>query len=453
MKKNVSRKYIFCALLLCTALFCPACGRNMDTAPDPNASAENFMENESQQIPDTPAEDADAGLSGENADRNTGNANGDPINDMSVSSTESGIKIEMRTEEEQKKTENGDVYLNRSYTYPVVTIDRNSAAADKINADIRSRIDAFTANTEVEEWAKQDFEFLTSEDSAYPFHQYEESLAFKTMRADSNVISFTTTYSSYTGGAHGNYNTRGVNYDARTGELIAFSDLSEDSAAFREDTLAYNQALAQTDAYRERMFSEEDITNGTLESVLYADDVWYLSTSGLVFMSGPYALGPFAAGTIEFIIPYGDLADMGFKDAYAYTDRLVLKLQENAVYHMDLNGDGQEDSILYHTEYAAGADDSYQTPVYLLINDVELSREGDAEVIKQLAEYSWAEAALYDLNPDDSYVELMFVSGESEGDDYVYYSHFYRYMEDGTLIYLGRVKGDANDPVVEVVIS
>lgn len=98
------------------------------------------------------------------------------------------------------------------------------------------------------------------------------------------------TYYAYTGGAHGNYDTIGINYNAKTGDLISFTDLSEDDAAFHEDTLAYNQNLAKTEYYKERMFSEDTITDGTLESVLYADDAWYLSTSGLVFMSGPMLL-------------------------------------------------------------------------------------------------------------------------------------------------------------------
>lgn len=438
MKKNITRQNAVYALLLVAALCCTACGQDAGETSDPNAA----------ELP------SDSIAEGEISDEQSDEGQTEPDSaqdDTSVGNSASDITITMQTETSESTGEDGTVYSTKSYTYPIVSIDGNSTAADQINADILARIEAFKADTTAETLAKEEYDFIKTEYPDDTFNSYSEELSFSTRRSDSNVISFTELNYSYTGGAHGNYTTRGFNYNAKTGERLAFADLSEDSNAFREDTLAYNQALAKTESYKERMFSEEDIAGGSLESVLYADDVWYLSTSGLTFISDPYELGPYAAGTIEFIIPYSDLADMGFMESYAYSGNYVRKLQMKDTYQIDLNGDGQEDSILFYTEDVESADGTYSTLPHLIINDTDFAQEGDDganSVRAQIAEYSYPEYGIYDLVPDDNYREIMFVAGEMEGNDYVYYSHFFRYAEDGSLTYLGRTPGDANDPTV-----
>lgn len=467
MKKNYVNEHIMsrllpyalsCALLLGTAVGCTACSSGSDTGnPSDLNETTNASEDSAQQSTDTAGNENDEQIAADAPEENSPE-NPENESDTSVSSEQSHITIQMTKEENNKSAENGTVYLYKSSSYPTVSIEGNETAADKINADIRSRVDSFNANTEVEEWGKEYLDMFESEEEDFEkesisFNGYSEDLSFQAQRADSNVISFTMTYYAYTGGAHGNYDTIGMNYNTKTGDLIAFTDLSEDDAAFHEDTLAYNQNLAKTEYYKERMFSEDNITDGTLESVLYADDAWYLSNSGLVFMSGPYALGPFAAGIIEFIIPYGDLADMGFQSAYTYTGRFVRKLPSKETYYYDLNHDGSEDSILVYTEDSVSEDGSFRTLPHLIINDIDYAQSEDEVIQSQLAQSftTWPETPLflYDLVPEDNYVELMLVSGEDEGNEYVYYSYFYRYQEDGSLAYLGKIKGDANDPTVD----
>ncbi|MBD5476199.1 MAG: DUF3298 and DUF4163 domain-containing protein [Lachnospiraceae bacterium] len=449
LPKNGTAKIAVCTLLLYAVICCTACGANGSDSD----SGTNDTESGAQQ-PDE-ATDSSLAQSDENADQSNDEADSATTNDTSVSIGKSNIDIQMQTEENNKSTEDGTVYFYKSAIYPVVTMEGNAKAADKINADIRSRVDSFHANKEVEDMAEEMLQYFEEEDNDYPLIGYSAGLTYKTVRADSNVISFTLTYDSFSGGAHGNYTMQGANYSAKTGDLISFSDLSDDPAAFREDTLSYNQKLAETDSYAERMFSADDITNGTLESVLYADNAWYLSTSGLVFISDPYALGPYAAGIIEFIIPYRDLADMGFKESYTYSDRFVMKMQPHETYTADLNGDGEEDTILSYSEDVANEDGTYDPRPHLIINDTDMSVDSAAETQESLWHYAvWAEPALYDLNPDDTYIELVFTSWESDSEEGTagYYSHFYRYTEDHTLVYLGSVTGDINDPTVDVTL-
>lgn len=459
--KKTTPQSTLCTLLLCGALTCmaSACGSKPDSSDlsgSNHASSSMEEEDSVQQTQDTGSEEGSKEETGQTADSNAvgsdGQAqdNGASETDTSVSTFTSHIRIEMKNETEEKKAEDGTVYYTTSCTYPIIHIaeivNGNDDAVEKINADIRSRVNSFLADTEIEEWAKEGYDYSISEESEYPFLGYSHDMTFSVKRADNNVISFAITFQSYTGGAHGNYGTQGVNYNAKTGETIAFSELSDDAGAFHEDTLAYLQALAKTESYQMRMFSEDMLEEGSLESALYADDAWYLSTSGLTFFSDPYALGPYASGTIEFTIPYDALSGMGFNENYTYADRAARKLLSDTVNSLDLNGDGTEDDILFSTEVVAENDDTYRTLLHLTINDTDFTTQCSETLGEHLSGYSWGELSAFDLNVDDNYTELVILSGESEGEDYNYYSYFFRYTRDGGLLYLGKVTGDVMDP-------
>lgn len=480
MKKKIKTLPLksLCPLLLCAALsgsLC-ACGTaSAPSAPSGSGTAQNDTAGEAapqteqdtgtdtggdtisgkedgQTAEDTISGEKDGQTTEDNdTDANTlpeGASAADPEIDTTVSTFPSPVRIEMRSEEEELTADDGTLLCTTSYACPVVSIEDNADAAEKINADIRSRIDSFLADTEIEEWAMEGYEYHISEELDYAFLSYYDDMSFGVQRSDSNVISFTITYYTFSGGAHGNYSTQGVNYNTRTGELIAFSDLSDDADAFHADTLAYNQDLAGTEVYQMRMFSEDLLAGVSLESVLYADDAWYLSASGLTFISDPYALGPYVAGTIEFVIPYADLADMGFAAGYAYADRTVRELLNDADAAFDLNGDGAEDTILFSPETVVNEDESYSTISHLIINDVDFSDRDDDAAGQQLNGKIWSELALFDLNVEDDYTELVLLSGESIGDNYVYNSHFFRYTKDGRLLYLGKAAGNVLDPSV-----
>lgn len=440
-RRNNIRKFTLCTLSMVMVLGFCACGSNADETSDSNVS-KDVAEQES----DTAEENT------EDVDQESGEETDTSVENAAVSITvtmESQDKVELTTDD-------GIVYYTISCAYPVVSIEGNDAAAGKINEDIRLQVDAFNAGADSDaEMAKENFEYMLS-DSAddYTPAPYTSDLSFMGKRADENVISFTVTSYVDMGGAHGLPNTTAVNYDTRTGERITFDELSDDPAAFRADTLAYNQELAQTDYYSLQMFSTDDITNGTLEDVLYADDVWYLSPFGLVFMSNPYLLAPYASGVLEFTIPYDDLAGMGFNEAYAYTGRQLTKLLEDESYSRDLNGDGNDDSIVYHNGWLDSDTGDLIAQTNLTINDVDFSENGTDDAKEQFIAPSGLQFYIYDMDVSDNYLELAGVYVEwipdSTGEVYTptSFSRLFRYMEDGSLAYLGQVTGDVSDPTV-----
>ncbi len=296
------KKQLLSAALISAALLCNSCGTKNNVAND------DILPNDASQTNDV--------LSTNTGETNESDTQTDENNQPA---SESGVVIiDSKTVEDQDTADDGTVIYSRSYTQPLVTIANNAEAAEKINADIQSRIDTFTASDSIRKESHEYYE-LASKEGDSDFFEYNESLGFEKVRSDTNVISFIMTSSGYMGGAHGFYNSFGLNYDTKTGELIDFAALSEDADKFYNDTLAYNRELTQTDEYKERMFPEDFFDGSELETVLYGDEKWYLSDEGITFISNPYELGPYSSGIIEFVIPYDKLAEMGFKEEYSYS--------------------------------------------------------------------------------------------------------------------------------------
>ncbi|MDD6812610.1 MAG: DUF3298 and DUF4163 domain-containing protein [Lachnospiraceae bacterium] len=434
------KKKIVCALFACTMLSLSACGQT-DKMEKQDVTIEKIPEQEtSENVSENSAEVAGNTSTTEQTAEDT-------TEDTCEFEQSDNIKIEMKTVENTEKDSDGTVLLVKSYTYPIVTIDGNEAAAEKINADIQTRIDSYLADDSISGYAKED-RAMRLDDGDDSFMEYTEDLGFEATRSDSNVISFKTTYYSYAGGAHGNYGSTGINYNTHTGDVIAFSDLSKDAAQFRADTLAYNRKLASTEGYVERLYSPDVALGEELETTLYADNKWYLSTAGLTFISDPYALGPYAAGMIEFTIPYKDLKEMGLKEEYCYAGRTIIKLPDGSSYTLDLNGDRQDDEIKFQSEYTEDEDGNFISDVTLTINGADLSHT-DEETIDTFEDYAWAGYTLYDLEKTDDTIELVFYSSDMENEEYIVYSNFYRYGKDGRLTYLGKIKGDVSNPILD----
>lgn len=372
-----------------------------------------------------------------------------PDNNLTVERTTrtSPVSLTFYTKEQSMKAEDGTVLYTNTCVYPVVTIEENESAADKINADIQARVDSFSADNSLLEIAELEYDFRSdeaSDDSSWPFFTYTDELTFTAARADCSVISFLVTADTYAGGAHGMDTYIGLNYDTLSGELIDFSDLSENTDTFRKDTLAFQQNLATAAAYQNIMWGD---AVDDFEQVLYQDARWYLSTSGLIFFSNPYELGGGYAGKIEFTVPYTDLECMGFKEKYDYIGAETILLQTEEVCSFDLNRDGQEEEIRFFIDSPG----SSNTSLHFIIDGADYAAEHET-LSEQFSDddyiFCWTKCFLYDADTEDDMVEIAFQMNYSswEEDILAPYTFFYRYEKDGALTFLGKVQSAVTDP-------
>ena len=432
----MKKKFIYAALAS-VMLLCSACGKQDSASTSEAINNENAAETSN-----TAGSSTNDSTVATDTSENSTNNNTPPADNTEQSII--SVSIDLQTEENNETAEDGTSIYTSLIIYPVVSIEGNEAAAEKINADIRTRVDAFRADTIILDMAKEGYEYTLTEESEYPFLEYSSDLYFTVTRADSNVISFAVTYSEYAGGAHGNYTTIGINYSPRTGELIDFAELSENADSFHADTFAFIQELAASESYQERLFPETSTEE--LETALYADGKWYFSTSGLVFISDPYMLGPYSSGTITFTIPYLDLEKMGLKEDYRYEGNLTVKLEDGDSYTIDINGDGNEDTIKLYTSYDENADGAGDFFPHLIINDIDIAQGYNEELSRLLA--PWPIVALYDMNSNDDTIEIAIsipLTQTTEATDAVS-TYFFRYEKDGSVSSAGMTRGDATDP-------
>lgn len=346
-----------------------------------------------------------------------------------VIQSSSGVTVNELSESSSfySKTDGSVCVLEASASYPYITIAQNPAVSDRMNAAISSELDTFW-NFEKENavYADEDYQ-MSLGDAEYAFQPYSASFSFALKRCDDRIISIVFNQYDYSGGAHGNSWSYGITFDAVSGDRLHLEGLSGDSSGFYQTLLSNLNTQAALPAYKDFVF--EDFYADIENSLLKDSDVWYLDSSGLTFLSNPYVLGPYAAGTFEFNIPYSELE--GLKEAYAYEGKYICKLFPGISASCDLNGDQTPEDICY----ALSLDEVSQTQYSFTIDDTDDTSALDGLHLTN----PWTGAYyLIDIDPEDSYVEIGISNHDDENSD-DNGTHFFRYGTDRRLSYLGKI--------------
>lgn len=210
------------------------------------------------------------------------------------------VSVEMMEHAAERYDEDGRLILSVTGNYPVVSVKGNEGAEAKINEYIGSLVaeDDRQAN-EYEVFAKEDLASRDEETLEF-FNGYGFGSEFKTVRADSQVISFRQDIYEYTGGAHPNSVAGGYNFSTETGALLTLRDVVSDEAAakaFIEQTLLEQ---LKDPKYTDMLF--EDYADYVGE--VLSDTTWYFGEDGFHVISNEYLLSPHSSGILDFVIPY-----------------------------------------------------------------------------------------------------------------------------------------------------
>ena len=120
------------------------------------------------------------------------------------------------------------------------------------------------------------------------------------------IISLYYDESTYAGGAHGNYTTSLLNFDATTGELLALSD-------FVSDTLALKKMAEVKFKANETKVAKENKYAFKMEDYFFTDGKYALPNNigitkkGLRLLYNPYEVASYARGQIILEIPWKEL--------------------------------------------------------------------------------------------------------------------------------------------------
>lgn len=254
--------------------------------------------------------------------------------DTSASTAESTLPlhviVSMETHsEEHYDPQNGETrILTFSYKTPRVYIEGRDAAMNAINEYIATVDETYYTGNDYGldsvadgsiggvnaflEAATDNYAFaVDTGDESLPLEFASERTA-RVERIDSRVLSMVYNTYTYTGGAHGNYAELAYNFDTETGERLTLGTLSADPDGLADFLSEYLTKLYTDDEdgyYSARVYEDlsVDAENNPVAD-LVREGAWYFNSTGMVFASQPYELGPYASGIIEFAVPYADLS-------------------------------------------------------------------------------------------------------------------------------------------------
>ena len=171
--------------------------------------------------------------------------------------------------------------------YPQIDGMADTAFQDKLNKDIKNKIDVFAFN--IEKQAKDNYDALKKTGN---FH-YEGMVSYK-YNINGAILSIIMEYYSYLGGVHGAALRESINTDTKKGSEMQLKDLFKDKANYRQYILKnINDEIAKNP---ENYFSPKlDTFN---ESNFYLDE-----NGNLVIYFNQYEIAPYVAGIVEFKMP------------------------------------------------------------------------------------------------------------------------------------------------------
>ena len=228
-----------------------------------------------------------------------------------------------RTVQQDYDPQNGtELILTFSYDTPVVYIEGGDDVAAAINERIAHFDEAYytgndygdgqgTGYNNMLTMAEDNYRMIIETGTEGVPMELASDRSVSVPRIDSQVLTLLYNDYMYTGGAHGSYGYEGYCFDLSDGHLLTLEELSSDYEALSAFLVDYMVQMVESD---EELAQRIDISllpegSGYAEilSPLLREGSWYFSSDGLVIFPDLYEISSYAAGIVEFVIPYDAL--------------------------------------------------------------------------------------------------------------------------------------------------
>ena len=229
-----------------------------------------------------------------------------------------------RTVQQAYDPQNGSqLILSFSYDTPVVYIEGGDETAVAINERVALMDEAYYTGNEYDgvqgtgynnmlTMAEDNYRYVVETGAEGVPLEMASERSVSVPRVDSQVLSLLYNDYMYTGGAHGSYGYEGYCFDLSDGHLITLQELSSDYESLAAFLTDYMVQLVEGDeelALRiDTSLLPEGSGYGDLLSPLLREGSWYFGSEGLVIFPDLYEISSYAAGIVEFVIPYDALA-------------------------------------------------------------------------------------------------------------------------------------------------
>ena len=245
-------------------------------------------------------------------------------------------------------------------------------------------------------------EFVTPESEGWYIER-----KIQVSRADEAIVSLWNTETAYLGGAHGSFYMNGESFDPETGAKLELTDVVTDLDQVYEYVETY---LAEN--YDQEMFFP-DYVETSLKPMFSGEGgegispvEWALDQETLTFIFNPYVLGPWAAGSITVYLPFEGNEDLIEEKYRTVGPATVRAIGSNEPLKADLDGDGTEETVTFHTTPEEGG---YQTGVEVSVEkNGEIRSAGESFYGYPADSWRTADAWLMTPGPEHSYLYMEF---------------------------------------------
>jgi hypothetical protein len=202
------------------------------------------------------------------------------------------------------------VYKNKttvSLEYPVISGIESQLTLRRIHNLIKEGISPEAALEQNLSSITDDMKNTYTENEKAPNDWYyleQISIAFN----DNNILGLQSYLEDYSGGVHPNYSIAYTNINTGNGTLIALSDILVNGYKPELNRVAEEQFKKMYNINEKNTYEDAGFW---LEPGKFAvPDNFLITPGGLLFLFNPYEIAPYAAGTIEFFIPYLKINDL-----------------------------------------------------------------------------------------------------------------------------------------------
>lgn len=154
------------------------------------------------------------------------------------------------------------------------------------------------------DWEVEGNEFIN-------FSNFEQSVGLSIASIFSQLITVSTGYSSYLGGAHGSYYVRYDNIETKSGKHIP------EEVLFKKDYESKLASMIRDEiARRNNLPNEEEHLSLLVElSEIQSSGNFYFDKTGIIFVYNQYEITPYVQGVVEISIPYSKIKPL-INDTY-----------------------------------------------------------------------------------------------------------------------------------------
>jgi len=219
------------------------------------------------------------------------------------------IIYEIKTAEDQycihNSTTKDTLCAEADAKYIVLQRGFNDAATQKIQTSLKGMIgeDSLSIEEILAQSNREIDEFKEEESDYWPMG-YAYSVSQKTELNTPELLTGASFLYSYMGGAHGSYYTDNFNFNAQTGERIAWQSLFTDTLqvyGVAQKSLATMERLDGEDIHEYFSFPDDKF---------YLTDNYILSEDKLTFFYSIYEIASYADREIEIALPYTEIKDL-----------------------------------------------------------------------------------------------------------------------------------------------